>query len=579
MYILQIYSKISDFIKIVVANFFTIITSFNYFKLFLADSKFKKMKNYLLFCTIVLSSVSQFAQVSFTNENGLIGNYPDYSEVAVDMNGDYLDDYVRVSETGIGIDYQQADGTFISTFINIAIANVPNWSVAAADIDENGYNDLVLGNGSRVSFLFANSDGTVYFEDAHPEYIFSQRSTFSDIDNDGDIDAFVCHDVDESHPYRNDGNQIMVLDQNLIQTLDRPGNYAAIWVDYDNDGDSDMYLTKCRGGALPGDENRDNAMYTNNGDGTFTENGLEINMRDNAQSWATVFEDFDNDGDFDAFIVNHDFQNRFMENDGTGVFTDIIATTGINPDDLGAWENQSGDFDNDGFVDIFSELSKELYLNNGDLTFTGIDLPFDEGGIGDFNNDGFLDVVNDGDLWINNGNGNNWVKIGLEGVESNLNGIGARIEIYGDWGRQIREIRSGQGFSHMNSLVAHFGIGTSTGIDQIIIHWPSGTIDYIDNPNMNETHIIVEGSNPLAVTDFEINGINIYPNPTTDYINFSLKGLENTPVSIIDLNGKLIVNTKISTDNSINVTSLNTGVYFVQLEVEKQTVSYKFVKN
>lgn len=537
------------------------------------------MKNYLLFCTIVLSSVSQFAQVSFTNENGLIGNYPDYSEVAVDMNGDYLDDYVRVSETGIGIDYQQPDGTFISTFINIAIANVPNWSVAAADIDENGYNDLVLGNGSRVSFLFANSDGTVYFEDAHPEYIFSQRSTFSDIDNDGDIDAFVCHDVDESHPYRNDGNQIMVLDQNLIQTLDRPGNYAAIWVDYDNDGDSDMYLTKCRGGALPGDENRDNAMYTNNGDGTFTENGLEINMRDNAQSWATVFEDFDNDGDFDAFIVNHDFQNRFMENDGTGVFTDIIATTGINPDDLGAWENQSGDFDNDGFVDIFSELSKELYLNNGDLTFTGIDLPFDEGGIGDFNNDGFLDVVNDGDLWINNGNGNNWVKIGLEGVESNLNGIGARIEIYGDWGRQIREIRSGQGFSHMNSLVAHFGIGTSTGIDQIIIHWPSGTIDYIDNPNMNETHIIVEGSNPLAVTDFEINGINIYPNPTTDYINFSLKGLENTPVSIIDLNGKLIVNTKISTDNSINVTSLNTGVYFVQLEVEKQTVSYKFVKN
>jgi hypothetical protein len=96
---------------------------------------------------------------------------------------------------------------------------------------------------------------------------------------------------------------------------------------------------------------------------------------------------------------------------------------------------------------------------------------------------------------------------------------------------------------------------------------------------MNETHIIVEGSNPLAVTDFEINGINIYPNPTTDYINFSLKGLENTPVSIIDLNGKLIVNTKISTDNSINVTSLNSGVYFVQLEVEKQTVSYKFVKN
>lgn len=536
------------------------------------------MKNYLLLAATLLSGASLWAQVSFINQSGLIGNYPDTSEIAVDMNGDYLDDYVRVSDGGIGIDYQQANGTFVSEFITMAIANAPNWSVAAADIDKNGYNDLVLGNGSRVSFLFANGDGTQYTEDAHPEYIFSQRSTFNDIDNDGDIDAFVCHDVDESHPYRNDGGQTMVLDQNLIQTLDRPGNYAAIWVDYDNDGDSDMYLTKCRGGAAPGDVNRDNAMYTNNGDGTFTENGLDINMRDNAQSWATVFEDFDNDGDFDAFIVNHDFQNRFMENDGTGMFTDIIGTTGINPDDLGAWENQAADFNNDGFVDIFSELSKELYINNGDMTFTGIDLPFDEGAIGDFNNDGFLDVANDGDLWINQGNSNNWVKVGLEGVQSNLNGIGARVEIYGDWGMQIREIRSGQGFSHMNSLLGHFGVGQSTVIDQMIVRWPSGIVDYLVNPNINETHIIVEGSHPLAITDFQINGIKLYPNPTVDVINFSLQGLADTPITIVDVNGKIVVSTKISSENNIDVSSLNSGVYFVQLEIEKKNVSYKFVK-
>ncbi len=536
------------------------------------------MKNNLLLGIALLCSVSIMAQVTFTNQSGLLGSYADNSEVAVDMNGDYLDDYVRVSSSGIGIDYQNTDGTFTSEFKSMSINNPPNWSIAAADIDKNGYNDLVLGNDSRVSFVFANADGTAYTEDAHPEYIFSQRSTFSDIDNDGDIDAFVCHDVDESHPYRNDGGQNMVLDQTFMVTLDRPGNYAAVWVDYDNDGDNDMYLTKCRGGASPGDPNRDNAMYTNNGDGTFIENGLEINMRDNAQSWATVFEDFDNDGDMDAFIVNHDFQNRFMENDGTGMFTDIIATTGIDADDLGAWENQAADFNNDGFVDIFSELSKELYINNGDMTFTGVDLPFDEGAIGDFNNDGFLDVVNDGNLWINDGNANNWVKIGLEGVASNLNGIGARIEAYGDWGMQIREIRSGQGFSHMNSLLGHFGIGASTNIDQIIIRWPSGTVDYLDNPDINETHIVVEGSNPLAITDFQINGISLYPNPTTDLLNFSLRGLEGTPVTIIDLNGKLISNAEISAENNIDVSSLNVGVYFAQLEIEKRKVSYKFVK-
>ena len=530
-------------------------------------------------CFVLLCGTSLIAQVSFTNQSVLLGNYPDTSEVSVDMNGDYLDDYVRVSSTGVGIDYQLPNGTFNSVFYSMTIQNDPNWSVAAGDLDQNGYNDLVLGNGQRVSFLMANNDGTSYTEDtSHTEFIFSQRSTMSDIDNDGDLDAFVCHDIDLSHPYRNDGTGAMTLDQNLIVTLDRPGNYAAIWVDYDNDGDNDMYLTKCRGGSSPGDPNRDNAMYTNNGDGTFTENALDINMRDNAQSWATVFEDFDNDGDFDAFIVNHDFQNRLMENDGTGMFTDIIGSSGINPLDLGAWENQAADFNNDGFVDIFSEMSRELYLNNGDMTFTGIDLPFDEGAIGDLNNDGFLDVVNDGNLWINDGNANNWVKIGLEGNLSNLNGVGARIIINGDWGAQMREIRSGQGFSHMNSLIGHFGIGTSTTIESIVVQWPSGTIDEILNPDINTQHIIVEGSAPLAVTEFEMNGIQIYPNPTVNIINFSLVGLHKTPVTVVDVNGKVVLNSIISSENNIDVSSLKSGVYFIQMTVENTSQSYKFVK-
>ncbi len=537
------------------------------------------MINKLLSLCTVLFSASLMAQVTFTNQSVLIGNYPDHSEVAVDMNGDYLDDYVRVSENGVGIDYQLPDHTFNSIFITTPIQNIPDWSVAAGDIDGNGFNDLLLGNNSRVSFLFANEDGTAYTEVTKPDYIFSQRSTLADINNDGLLDAFVCHDVDLSHPYRNGGGQNMILDQTLIVTLDRPGNYAAIWVDYDNDGDADMYLTKCRGGALPGDENRDNAMYTNNGDGTFTENGLDIGMRDNAQSWSTVFEDFDNDGDFDAFIVNHDFQNRLMQNDGTGMFTDVIADSGINPTDLGAWENQSGDFNNDGFVDIFSEMSKELYLNNGDMTFTGQDLNFDEGGIGDFNNDGFLDVVNDGNLYINDGNANNWVKVGLEGVESNKNGIGARVKIVGDWGTQMREVRSGQGFSHMNSLLAHFGIGTSTAIETLIIEWPSGTVDVVPNPDTNTTHIIVEGSFPLSIADNAIENLKLYPNPTSELLYFSMKGLENIPVQIIDVNGKIVLNSKVSNEGSIDVSSLRAGTYFAMLQVEKKTASYKFIKN
>ena len=538
-----------------------------------------KMKKLLLLSFTIFSLTNLIAQPpTFTNRNDLIGNYDGYTSITVDMNGDYLDDFVRVSETGVGIDYQQADGTFESVFIAMIIQWVPDWSAAAADIDGNGYTDLLLGNGQRASFLFANDDGTAFTEVFEDLYIFSQRTNLVDIDNDGDLDAFVCHDVDGNHNYRNDGNQNMVLDFNLIETLNLAGNYASLWVDYDNDGDTDMHLTKCRQGSTPGDPERTNAMYRNNGDGTYTEVAAAINLDDNEQSWATVWQDFDNDGDFDAFCVNHSDANRFYENDGTGVFTDIIVSTGINPTDLGAWENHGADFDNDGYVDIFSEMARELYMNNGDMTFTGIDLAFDEGAVGDFNGDGYLDIGRAGDLWMNDGGTNNWVKFALVGVESNLHGIGARITINGDWGTQIREVRSGTGYSHMSTLITHFGLGTSTEIESVLIEWPSGTLDLIENVDINSQHVFIEGENVLGTSDFALNGISLYPNPTSAMVNFSLKNIEGTPVRIIDVNGRTILKTTISSDNNINIEMLTNGVYFIQLQIENKDLSYKFVK-
>ncbi len=470
----------------------------------------KNLNKILYACLLVLlCSVGVSAQVSFTNMGGELGSIPGftYEDCAVDMNGDHLDDVVRVTGDGLYIDYQQPDGSFTQNVFPMNFQTLPSWSMCAGDIDGNGYNDLLFGGGSTVSFIYANDDGSAYTEDYHEEYIFSQRSTFADIDNDGNLDAFVCHDVDQSHPYRNDGSGVLTEDQSLIETLDLAGNYAAIWVDYDNDWDTDLYITKCRQGSSAGDIERTNAMYRNNGDGSYTEVGAEIGLDDNAQSWATVFEDFDNDGDFDAFIVNHDEQNRFMVNDGTGNFTESIMTSGITPNDLGAWENASGDFNNDGFVDIFSELGNELYINNGDMTFTGMNLPFDDGGIGDFNNDGFLDVVQGNALYINDTNDNNWFKVNTLGIISNKNGIGARIEIYGDWGIQIREVRSGESFSPMSSLTVHFGLGTATEVDSMVIKWPSGILTTLSDLDINTTYNIPEADCLLAGSTLTVNGV------------------------------------------------------------------------
>lgn len=437
---------------------------------------------------------SAFGQITFTNSNSLLQSISGSSirDCAVDMNGDNLDDIVRVTNAGIYVDYQQNDGTYNGVFYQMNIQNMPNWSICAADIDANGYTDLLFGNGTRVSFVMANDDGTGFVEDARPEYIFSQRSTFADIDNDGFIDAFVCHDVALSHPYRNDGNGYLVLDQTLIQTLAEVGNYSAIWVDYNNDGHTDLYISKCSGGAPAGSPRRINLLYHNNGDGTFSEVGEQANLDDDDQSWTTVFEDFDNDGFFDAFIVNHAWSNRMMHNNGDGTFTDIIGGTGLPANDLGAWNCDGHDFDNNGYVDILCQFSNELWLNNGDGTFTGYDLPFNTGGIGDFNDDGFLDVVRGSNLWINNGNDNNWVKFNLEGLVSNKDAIGARVEIYGDFGMQVREVRSGESFSPMSTLGIHFGIGQSDAISQVLVKWPSGIITEMTDVAINTTHDLIE---------------------------------------------------------------------------------------
>ena len=171
----------------------------------------------------------------------------------------------------------------------------------------------------------------------------------------------------------------------------------------------------------------------------------------------------------------------------------------------------------------------------------------------------------------------NWVKVILKGTESNSNGIGARIDIYGDWGKQMREVRSGQGFSHMNSLTAHFGIGSSTQIDKMTITWPSGTVDEIINPDINTLHEIEEGAE-LSINENSADFIKLYPNPASSVIHFSKEILRDTPVQIVDISGKVIMKQTISSENTLNIESLQSGVYFVQLEVDQQKLSYKFIK-
>jgi len=514
--------------------------------------------------------------VSFTQQT--IAQMANICSVA-DMNGDYLDDIVIAQNNQMIIMTQLPTGGFATNTYSLPnLSTLPGWSIAAGDYDKNGFNDLVFGGGSRLTVIRANATGTGYTEVPYPQGIFTQRTNFIDINNDGNLDLFACHDVAQSHAYRNDGNGNLIFEIPFFPTLAVGGNYASIWTDYNNDGYQDMYLAKCRGGAPVGDPQRINLLYRNNGNGTFTEVGAAAGVNDGAQSWSTAIEDFDNDGDMDFLLSNISDTNKLYRNNGDGTFTDVYASSGIAAQ-VGSWEIQAADFNNDGLIDFLWQNGKELYINNGNLTFTGYDLPFSEGAIGDLNNDGFLDVQMGNKIYYNVPNDNNWIKINLKGTISNSNGIGARVEIHGTWGKQIRDIRSGQGFSHQSTLNAHFGIGEAEAIEKVVIKWPSGTIDTVLNPTINQALLITEQST-LGVTENQNSLFSLYPNPAKNTINIKFKQTDSqiTEAKIFDLNGRLSSQPKII-DNTVNVQNLSSGTYILVLKnTDGAKYSQKFIK-
>ncbi|MBQ0768493.1 MAG: VCBS repeat-containing protein [Bizionia sp.] len=507
-----------------------------------------------------------------------------YRNCVVDMNGDFLDDVVAISETNININFQQASGGFtVQNFTTTNADFLPSWSIAAGDIDDNGYNDLMYGAGSGVTFMKANNDGTGYLETSGPEYVFSQRTNFVDINNDGHLDAFVCHDVGPNQFYLNDGNGNLSHNQGGLGDSPSGGNYASLWTDYDNDGDVDLFISKCNGGGASASA-RYNQLHQNDGFGNFTDVSVAAGLYDPIQTWSSAWGDFDNDGWMDIFVGASTFvdgAHKLMHNNQDGTFTDITSGSGIDTFTDTGIEHITHDFNNDGYLDIFSAGNKIL-INNQDLTFTEIDVYFSVGAVGDLNNDGFLDVFNSNGNWYRNeGNSNNWIKINTQGdvnnpSGSNLNGIGARVEVQSALGTQIREVRSGDGFRHMSSLTTHFGLGSDTAITQIKVTWPSGLVDVLVNPAINTTITLAEGAT-LSVDEFTNKDIIVYPNPSKEEIFVKNHNLTDTKVIIHNMNGQRVFNFK-KEKNSINIKNLQTGIYILTLQQGNKLYQHKIIK-
>lgn len=487
---------------------------------------------------------------------------------AVDMTGDHLDDVVSVTATNVNINRQTATGFSVQNIATPQADFPASWSMAVGDIDGNGWNDLQYGAGSGVTFMLATDDGTGFVEQSFAQYVFSQRGNFIDINNDGDLDAFMCHDVAANVFFMNDGTGTLSFNQGgLGETC---GNYGSIWVDYDGDHDQDLFVAKC--GCDPVD-----ILYRNNGDGTFTNVAGALGFADTHQSWSSAWGDFDNDGDMDVLVGSSSSPvHKLMRNNGNGTFTNITAGSGFDVMTGTSIEWTSHDFNNDGYLDILG--GGAMMLSNGDLTWTALPGAPGNGPIGDLNNDGFLDVVAGNIIRMNSGNTNKWLKVVPIGTVSNLNGIGARIEVTSALGTQMREIRSGDGFRYMSSLNAHFGLGSDTQIEQVRVIWPSGIIDIVENPSVNTTLEVVEGTFNVGMSTREEAALEIFPNPATEVLYVrGATAAGPVPVTVTDLTGKQALATMLR-NGQIDVGGLRPGIYLLRADLPTGPVTRRFVR-
>ncbi|MBL8001601.1 MAG: VCBS repeat-containing protein [Flavobacteriales bacterium] len=492
----------------------------------------------------------------------------------VDMDADGLDDAVDVTATNIRVHYQLTGGGFNTVnYATTPADQTPYWSMCAGDLDKNGYNDLVYAGGG-ITLMMANASGTAYTETSFPEYIFCQRSNTVDINNDGHLDVFSCHDVEPNVYYLNDGSNNFTYYQGGLGDTPDGGNYGSIWIDYDNDRDIDMFIAKCRGAGSPASIDQ---MHQNDGNGNYTEVAASLNLTDYHQSWSSAWGDFDNDGDLDVLIGASSFTgggHKLMRNDGT-TFTNVTPGSGYDLFNGTSIEFVTHDFDNDGYLDVLG--GGGMMRNNGNMTFTQISAQPGNGPIGDLNNDGFLDVQNGGTVWMNNGNANNWLKVRTIGTASNANGIGARVRIVSALGAQIREVRSGDGFRYMSSLNTHFGLGSDTGIDSLIVLWPSGLTSVVVAPPINSTITVTED---LATGIASVPGLSlgVFPNPATEVLRLNgTSEVNGRTARVIDIAGQVVLVDRI-TNGTLDIAGLKPGAYVLEVMSADGMQQVKFMK-
>lgn len=529
-----------------------------------------------------------------------------------------------------------------------------SYGVSLGDYDGDGDDDLYVARhkastGDSHVLLQCRSSGVFVdiTEDVGLTYIGTpHQGIWGDIDNDGDLDLYIICRDESNLLYRNEGGSFTDISTTAgINAYNRAAK-AGMMADVNNDGLIDLYVANLY---------TDNELWINNGDGTFTDETLARGVNDNQIAMGSVFLDYDNDGDQDLYLT-HDGNQPYilLENNGDGYFTDVSEASGTNYAGQGMGVDVA-DVNNDGWMDIYiTNLSDNtLFVNNGDKTFADVsqesmttdpgmgwgaaftdidndglrdiymandsyfspnpnrlyrntgDYIFEDvsegtimesmfGGYGvacgDFNNDGREDIflansgMNDANqLFVNSTqNDNNYVKVRLKGTTSNGAAIGGKVTLSVAGNTYADEVTAGMSYAASSSLTLHFGLGTAEMIDEMRVDFPGGESMTFTDLEVNRTYFITEGENITTNTDnlpTVVNTWSVIPNILSEstQINLDLKERADINLSLTDLRGQVVNNIYTGElDSGVQTFNLArkglaAGIYFVHLSVNGNT--------
>jgi hypothetical protein len=450
------------------------------------------------------------------------------------------------------------DGTFTDMTAKAGLIGKQTgyaFGVAAADYDNDGFEDLFVASAGRNTLYHNNGDGTFtdITEGSGLEHkaknVLSVGAAWFDMDNDGLLDLIVtnytvwdpktdrpCFQEPAHVPYYCSPQDVIAVAPSLYQNLGH-GKFRDVTeesgiggvlgkgmgvsiADFNGDGLPDIFISN---------DTIRNFLFINHGAGRFTEEAVPYGvaydeMGGLVSGMGSDVRDFDNDGFPD--IIRNDLATQLFSlyhNNGGHGFDDVTTQSGLGRISrlYSGWSLGFIDYDNDGWPDIFSANgdvddlkadSKQhdtMFRNVGgtrlidttsemgtDFAFVG----FQRGAsFGDLNNDGFEDIVvtslgQKPRILFNRAlNSNHWITFDLRGTRSNRDGLGASLKLTTASGRVLYNYATTSiGLMSSKDRRVHFGLGIDRAIKVVEVRWPSGVVQRLESPAANQILRVVE---------------------------------------------------------------------------------------